>query len=95
MGPHRWVLDTGTTNHMIGSRNVFAELDTGVTGTVKFGDGSVVDIKGKGTVLFACKFGEHHCLDGVYYIPRLITNIVSLGQMDEDGFKVDIESGIL
>jgi len=91
----RWVLDTGATNHMTGTRSVFAELNSGVTGTVKFGDGSVVDIQGKGTVLFACKSGEHRRLDGVYYIPRLTTNIISLGQMDEDGFKVDIESGIL
>jgi transposase InsO family protein len=95
MGPRRWVLDTGATNHMTGTRAVFAELNTSVTGTVKFGDGSMVDIEGKGTVLFACKSGEHHRLDGVYYIPRLTTNIVSFGQMDEDGFKVDIESGIL
>ena len=95
MGPRRWVLDTGATNHMTGSRSVFAELNTDIAGTVKFGDGSVVAIEGKGTVLFACKNGEHRRLDGVYYIPRLTTNIVSLGQMDEDGFKVDIESGIL
>ena len=40
----RWVLDTGATNHMTGSRAVFAELNTGVIGTVKFGDGSVVDM---------------------------------------------------
>ena len=89
------MLDTGATKHMTGSRDVFAELNTSVTGTVKFGDGSVVDIEGKGTVLFACKSGEHRRLDGVYFIPRLTTNIVSLGQMDEDGFKVDIESEIL
>ena len=95
VGPHRWVLDTGATNHMTGSRSVFEELNTGVAGTVKFGDRSVVAIEGKGTVLFACKNGEHRRLDGVYYIPRLTTNIVSLGQMDEDGFKVDIESEIL
>jgi len=94
-GPCRWVLDTGATNHMTGSRRVFAELDSGVTGTVRFGDGSVVSIEGKGTVLFALKSGEHHRLDGVYYIPRLTTNIVSLGQMDEDGYKVVIEEGIL
>jgi transposase InsO family protein len=91
----RWVLDTSATNHMTGSRSVFAELNTGVIGTVKFGDGSVVDIKGKGTILFVCKSGEHRHLDGVYYIPCLTTNIVSLGQMDEDGFKVNIESGVL
>ena len=93
--PHRWVLDTGATNHMTGARNVFAELDTSISGTVKFGDGSVVNIHGKGTVLFVCRTGEHRQLDGVYYIPRLTTNIISLGQMDETGFKVDIESGIL
>jgi hypothetical protein len=91
----RWVLDTRATNHMTGTRSVFAELNSGVTGTVKFGDGSVVNIQGKGTVLFACKSGEHRRLDGVYYIPRLTTNIISLGQMDEDGFKVDIEAGVL
>ena len=95
VGPCRWVLDTGATNHMSGSRSVFAERNSGITGTVRFGDGSVVNIEGKGTVLFACKSGEHRRLEGVYYIPRLTTNIVSIGQLDEDGFKVLIESGIL
>jgi hypothetical protein len=55
----RWILDTGATNHMTGARSSFSELDTGVRGTVKFGDGSVVDIEGRGTVLFKCKDGEH------------------------------------
>ena len=95
VAPCRWVLDTGATNHITGSRHLFAELDTSVTGTVRFGDGSVVDIEGKGTVLFALKSGERRRLDGVYYILRLTTNIVSLGQMDEEGFKVVIEEGIL
>ena len=53
MGPRRWVLDTGATNHMTGTRAVFAELNTSVTRTIKFGDDSMVDIEGKGTVLFA------------------------------------------
>jgi hypothetical protein len=69
VAPCRWVLDTGARNHMTGLRRLFVELDTGVTGTVRFGDGSVVDIEGKGTVLFALKSGEHRRLDGVYYIP--------------------------
>lgn len=91
----RWVLDTVVTNHMMGTRFVFAELDSGVTGTIKFGDGSVVGIQGKGTILFRCKTDEHRRLDGVYYIPCLTTNIISLRQMDEDGYKVDIEAGVL
>jgi hypothetical protein len=94
-GPCQWVLYTGATNHMTGSRHVFFELDNGVTGTIKFGDGSVVNIEGKGTVLFALRSGEHRRLGGVYFISWLTTNIVSLGKMDENGFKVVIEEGIL
>jgi hypothetical protein len=40
----RWYLGSGTSDHMIGSRKAFSELDSGVTGLVKFGDGSKVEI---------------------------------------------------
>jgi hypothetical protein len=91
----RWVLDTGATNHMTGSRDAFSDLDTGVVGTVRFGDGSVVAIEGRGTVLFALKNGEHQILANTYYIPRLTTNIVSIGQLDEAGFQVLVEHSVL
>jgi hypothetical protein len=39
-----WFLDTGASNHMTGDADVFAELDRRVLGTVKFGDGSYIDI---------------------------------------------------
>jgi hypothetical protein len=55
----RWILDTGATNHMTSARSAFAELDLGVRGSVRFGDGSTVSIEGRGMVLFKCKTGEH------------------------------------
>jgi hypothetical protein len=64
---------------MSGSRAAFSELDHGVVGTVRFGDGSVVKIEGGGVVLFSCKNGEHRRLNAVYYIPRLDTNLISVG----------------
>ena len=64
---------------MTGALSAFSELDTGICVTVKFGDGSVVDIKGRGTVLYKCRNGEHRALGGVYHIPHLTANIVSLG----------------
>jgi hypothetical protein len=42
-----WYLDTGASNHMTGDEGAFSELDKSVSGTVKFGDGSLVDIKGR------------------------------------------------
>jgi hypothetical protein len=59
-------LDTGATNHMTGRGNVFSELDRVVQGTVKFRDGSIINICGKGTIIFSGRHGEHKVLTGVY-----------------------------
>ena len=90
-----WYLDTGASNHMTGNRAAFSELDTGVVGTMKFGDNSGVDIQGRGTVVFQCKNGEHKALTDVYYIPKLRSNIVSIGQLDERGCQVLIDGSVL
>jgi hypothetical protein len=90
-----WVLDTGATNHMSGCRAAFMKIDTVVLGTVHFGDDSVAQIKGRRTVVFVCKNGESRSFDGVYFIPRLTTNIVSVSQLDEIGYKIDIDTGMM
>uniref|UniRef100_A0ACD5W1Z2 Uncharacterized protein n=1 Tax=Avena sativa TaxID=4498 RepID=A0ACD5W1Z2_AVESA len=59
-----WCLDTGATHHMTGRREFFAELDSDVRGSVKFGDASAVEIQGVGSVIFAAKTGEHRMLTG-------------------------------
>lgn len=76
-----WYLDNGASNHMTGLRSKFHELDENVTGQVKFGDGSIVHIKGKGSVVFECENGEKRVLREVYFIPSLCSNIISLGQL--------------
>ncbi|WVZ53350.1 hypothetical protein U9M48_004310 [Paspalum notatum var. saurae] len=91
----QWILDMGATNHMMGEHGFFFELDTSVHGTVRFGDGSVVGIEGCGIVLFRCKTGEHQALTGVYHIPCLTANIVSLWQLEGDGYKILLDDGSL
>jgi hypothetical protein len=80
---------------MTGRGNVFFELDRVVQGTVKFGDGSAINIYGKGTIIFSKRHGEHKVLTGVYWILRLKNSIISVGQMDEGGVRVLIEGGVL
>ena len=88
-----WVLDTGASNHMTGRRDALASLDTSIGGTVRFGDGSLVAIEGMGSVMLQTKKDGHKVLTEVYFIPKLKSNIVSLGQLEEGGCKVVLEDG--
>jgi hypothetical protein len=90
-----WHLDTGATNRMSGSRFAFQDLDTKICGVVRFGDGSAVPIEGAGTVILEGKTDEQTPITGVYFIPRLTTNIISLGQLDEGDCDIHIKHGVL
>ena len=47
-----WYLDNEASNHMTGDRRYLSKIDDSVTGKVRFGDDSQIDIKGKGTISF-------------------------------------------
>jgi hypothetical protein len=64
---------------MTGDREKFREIDTTIASSVTFGDGSTVEIKGKGSVVFEGQLGDQWVLYDVYYIPKLKSNLVSLG----------------
>jgi hypothetical protein len=92
-----WYLDMGVFSHMTGRADSFSLFDRAVQGTVRFGNGSVVPIEGRGIVTFLSKTGGKIKIADVLYIPRLKNNIISLGQLDERGwgFKQEYsESGI-
>ncbi|XP_051115703.1 uncharacterized protein LOC127240896 [Andrographis paniculata] len=81
-----WYLDNGAST---GIKEHLAELNENVTGQVRFGDGSMVQIKGEGSILLNCRNGEQIILPDVYYIPAL-HNILSLGQLTKIGYKVEM-----
>ena len=80
---------------MTGRREFFSDRDSGAQGSMKFGDTSTVEIKGVSSVIFKAKTGEHRLLTGVYYILTLKNSIISVGQLDENGSRVEIEDGVL
>lgn len=75
----RWYLNSGALNHMTSDASIFSELILSVIGSVRFGDGSQVEIAGFGTMLFEFKDGGHHAFHNVYHIPRLRSSILSIG----------------
>jgi hypothetical protein len=52
-------------------------------------------IEGRRAVMFMCKNGESRSFNGVYFIPRLTTNIMSIGQLNEIGYKIDIDASMM
>jgi hypothetical protein len=73
---------------MSGDRQKFREVDPSIIGKVRFGDGSAVDIQGKGSILFQGTSGDQWLLNDVYFIPKLRANLISLGQLTEIGHRV-------
>lgn len=94
-GDKVWYLDNGASNHMTGYRSYFKTMDDKVTGKVRFGDDSRIDIEGKGSILFITQNGEKKILADVYYIPELKSNIISLGQATESGCDVRMRENYL
>ncbi|XP_048615900.1 uncharacterized protein LOC125588544 [Brassica napus] len=66
-----WYLDNGASNHMTENRSYFKTINESITGKVRFGDDSRIDIKGKGYILFCSKDGAKRIIADVYYIPKL------------------------
>ena len=83
-----WYLDNGASNHMSGDHRYFSSIDDSISGKVRFGDDSCIDIKGKGSIEFIDRNGEARKITDVYFIPNLKSNIISLGQATESGCDI-------
>lgn len=90
-----WYLDNGASNHMCGNRLFFFKFDESITGQVRFGDNSRIDIRGKGSIRFNFGEGCTKVMNHVYYIPGLRSNIISLGQATEAGCEVNMKENTL
>jgi hypothetical protein len=91
----KWYLDTGASNHMTDNTDIFSDYTRGVVGSVRFGDGSLVEIAGRGSILFESKDGGHRVVHDVYHIPSLQSSILNVGQLDENDSRIDIDDGVL
>ncbi|KAE8679315.1 hypothetical protein F3Y22_tig00111402pilonHSYRG01195 [Hibiscus syriacus] len=75
-----------------GGRGTHGRGDETVHGRVTFGDDSHTEIKGKGEVMITQRNGEKKYISDVYYVPALKSNIISLGQLLEKGYEVQMKN---
>ncbi|KAM1053550.1 hypothetical protein ACFX2I_000976 [Malus domestica] len=89
---HTWFLDSGCSNHMCGRMDLFSEFDNSFKESVKLGNDSSLTVQGKGSVRMEVD-GRIHVITGVFYVPDLKNNLLSIGQLQEKGLTVLIQQG--
>ena len=85
-----WFLDSGCTNHMTGNKSIFHKMDASISSQVKMGNGVLVQVKGKGTIGVQTKRGVRYISD-VLLVPDLEQNLLSVGQLLENGYSLKFE----
>jgi transposase InsO family protein len=89
---HIWFLDSGCSNHMCGQRDIFSHFDSNFRESVKMGNDSTLLVQGKGRVRMEVN-GIIHVITDVFFVPELKTNLLSIGQLQENGLAVLIQQG--
>ena len=85
--------DSFGKDHMCGEKELFSSLDETVKSTVKFGNNSNIPILGKGRVAIRLKDGSQNFISDVFYAPGLHHNLLSMGQLSEKGYNMQICDG--
>ena len=87
-----WFLDSGCSNHMCGKKELFSDLDETFRETVKLGNNSCMTVMGKGNIRIRVNENTQ-VFTGVFYVPELKSNLLSIGQLQEKGLAILIKNG--
>ena len=87
-----WFLDSCCSNHMTGNKEWFSELDESFSQTVKLGNNTRMDVVGKVIICMQVN-GFTQAISGVYYVPELKNNLLSIRQLQEKGLTILIQHG--
>ena len=85
-----WLVDSGCTNHITHDPKLFRKLDKTINSKVRIGNGAHLEVKSKGTVAIK-GLTSLKLISNVLYVPEINKNILSVGQLLENGYKVLFE----
>ncbi|XP_076930697.1 uncharacterized protein LOC143595610 [Bidens hawaiensis] len=88
-----WFLDSGCSNHMCGIKDQFVTFDQSFNTTVKLGNNTRMNVKGKGNVKLRLN-GTKFVVTDVYYIPDLKNCLLSIGQLQLNGLSFMFQSNL-
>lgn len=74
-----WLIDSGWSNHIIGNKELFRNLDKSKKLKVKLGDDKEIQVKGDGIVAISTSSSGVKLIHKVQYAPNLAYNLLSAG----------------
>uniref|UniRef100_A0A7N2LG47 Integrase catalytic domain-containing protein n=1 Tax=Quercus lobata TaxID=97700 RepID=A0A7N2LG47_QUELO len=83
-----WVLDSEVSFHTTPHREIIQNYVAGDFGKVYLADGSALDVVGMGDVRILLPNGSVWLLEKVQHIPDLRRNLISVGQLDDEGHAI-------
>jgi hypothetical protein len=88
-----WYLDSGCSNHMIGTKNWLFNFDESFRESVKLGNDSKMAVMGKGNIILSIE-GKIHVITDVYYLPGLTNKLLSVGQLQQKGLTIVFRNNV-
>ncbi|XP_019455039.1 PREDICTED: uncharacterized protein LOC109356158 [Lupinus angustifolius] len=90
-----WYIDSGCSNHMTGNRNWLGNFDDNRKNNVRLADSRLIQAEGTTDVLISRNDERNVLIADVLYVPNMKSNLLSLGQLVEKGFSLQMHQGIL
>ena len=90
-----WYIDSGCSNHMTGHRDWLVNFDAMKKSKVRFADNKVILAEGAGNVAVRRLYGRQAMVTDVLYVPRMKSNLISMGQFLEKGISMKMINGSL
>ncbi|PNX79166.1 retrovirus-related Pol polyprotein from transposon TNT 1-94, partial [Trifolium pratense] len=85
-----WYLDSGCSNHMTGNKGWFSDIDTSKRTSVKLADCRSLEAEGIDNIVIRTSSGKRAMIENVLYVPGMKCNLMSIGQLMEKDFSINI-----
>ena len=77
---------------MSGNETLFSFIDKSFKSKIKMGNNETLPVVGKGSIMVRTKKGEKKEIRNMYFAPGMKHNLMSIGQLIQNGYKVLMEN---